>query len=364
MIASDWLRISLLAIFILHFSPISNGQDSGFYLAAQDIDKIKGVRIDDFLTFNHSQIPRLEMLLQEVHSSPKLFFRKQPEKILHLSFAELPLFNGKYVRLIFQALNLIKTTTSIGISKIETQQLVVEKFKLIYSPTGKKYLAQKMTFLDFSKMELRFKLGLVQRKLIIADLTSDFIMVFPVGVGGFDEQVIYHTTSLLTPRPPVAYLDRNLAISNRNDPKYFANEPFLRISNDINPRYGHMSVGFHIQQNKIFRRSFDSHGCVRLRRADLHNLYLLLQYAKRSAIELTIRYRIADPEDHPYPLMNDRYKTVAQYPIDAQGRKFRYTPACDDCTNELVAMEEKYGPPPVDILLDKYDQHQFFLSGE
>lgn len=221
-----------------------------------------------------------------------------------------------------------------------------------------------MTIHDFAQMEIRLKLGLVQRKLLITDLSSDFLIIYPVGVGGFDEEVIYGATSLLTPRPPIAYLDRSLAMSNRSDPKYFAGEPFLRISNDLNPRYGYMSVGFHIQQHKIFRRSFDSHGCIRLRRPDLHNLHTLLQMNKRSTIELTIRYHIADPEDHPYPLINDRYMTVSSYPADNRGRKYRYTPACNDCTNELVAMEEKLAPPPVTTLLDKNDRHQFFYSSE
>ena len=115
------------------------GQSTSFYLAHGEIDKIKGVSMEDFLTFNRSQIPRLETLLLEIHSNHPLFFRRPPAKILHLSFAELPLFNGKYVRLIFQALNEVKSSYSLNGQIVENSQLVVEKFKLIYAPIGKKY---------------------------------------------------------------------------------------------------------------------------------------------------------------------------------------------------------------------------------
>ncbi len=177
-----------------------------------------------------------------------------------------------------------------------------------------------------TKFELNASLA--DRKLVLSDTLSDIKMVFPLGVGSFDEGVLNDATTLLTPRFENSYLDQNAAISKREKPRYFAGKPFLRITTDENPANGHTAIGFHVQPDlDPFVRAFDSHGCMRMQTNDLQMLHDLLMNGPHRRLSINVKFKIDDPSEHPEPKIDKPYKKVLNigstvapnYTIDRDG---------------------------------------------
>ena len=153
--------------------------------------------------------------------------------------------------------------------------------------------------------------SLIDRKLIMRDNMSDMLMVFPLGVGAFDEGVLNDAVTILTPRYENSFLDQWAAISERKKPRYFAGKPFLRITTDKNPANGHTPIGFHVQPNlDEFVRAFDSHGCMRMQLNDLNMLHDLLKKGPHRRLSINVQFSINDDADHPFRKRNKPYKKV------------------------------------------------------
>ena len=153
--------------------------------------------------------------------------------------------------------------------------------------------------------------SLIERKLVMRDNMSDMSMVFPLGVGSFDEGVLNNEVTLLTPRYKNSFLDQWAAISERKKPRYFAGKPFLRITTDENPANGHTPIGFHVQPNlDEFVRAFDSHGCMRMQLKDLNMLHDLLKKGPHRRLSINVQFQIEDKADHPFRKRNKPYKRV------------------------------------------------------
>jgi len=182
--------------------------------------------------------------------------------------------------------------------------------------------------LPLAKTQFEINASLSDRKLILSDTLSDLKMVFPIGVGSFDEGVLNEETSILTPRFENSYLDQYAAISKRDKPRYFAGKPFLRITTAKNPADGHTPIGFHAQPNlDPFVRAFDSHGCMRMQTDDLQMLHDLLKGGPHRRLSVNVKFKIDDPSEHPEPKINRPYKRVLNvgstqnpnYTIDRDG---------------------------------------------
>lgn len=174
-----------------------------------------------------------------------------------------------------------------------------------------KFGVQVKRVIDLNETLFEMEVGLVDRKLIVTDTLSQMKMVFPLGVGSFDEGVLNDGITLLTPRFENAFVDKYAVISKRKKPRYFKNKPFIRITTDEDTSKGHTAIGFHVQPNlDTFIRAFDSHGCMRMQLDDLMALHDLVKMGPHRRLSINVKFNVADQTDHPFPRINKPYKKV------------------------------------------------------
>jgi len=182
--------------------------------------------------------------------------------------------------------------------------------------------------LPLARTTFKLQASLADRKLIVSEATGQVKMVFPIGVGAFDEGVLNDAVTLLTPRFENAYIDKAVAISKRKRPRYYGGKPFLRITTNKNPAKGRTSIGFHAQPNlDTFIRAFDSHGCMRMQTDDLQTLHDILMYGPHKRLSVNVKFKMSDPAEHPERKINRPYQKVANvgstsrpnYSIDRDG---------------------------------------------
>jgi hypothetical protein len=176
---------------------------------------------------------------------------------------------------------------------------------------GKDFSVQVQNVIRLDETLFNLNVSLVDRKLVMTDAYSSLKMVFPLGVGSFDEGVLNDAITLLTPRFENAYLDQWTVISERKKPRYFKGKPFIRITTDKNPGDGHTAIGFHVQPNlDTFVRAFDSHGCMRMQLPDLMMLHDVVKKGPHRHLPINVKFRISDESEHPFPKRNKPYKKV------------------------------------------------------
>ncbi len=269
-------------------------------------NKVVGVRVEDVVKHLPSFVPGLSYVNEEILKSKDQYFgdKGKVDDVLNLFFSELPKWDGQKVLLNLTAL--VKYGEySIAFKEVEVQY---------NSNDVKSFTVTPKAFTDLSQTKLVFDVGLKSRKVIVKDKNSDITMVFPLGVGAFDEAVLNDEISLLTPRFKNGYLDKTKAIRNRKMPRYFANLPFVRILKGTNPTEDHTGIGFHAQpfpDKNTFIRAFDSHGCMRMQTPDLWSMYFLVAAAPTKQMPITVNYTATNSEDHPYPKRDKPYKRVA-----------------------------------------------------
>lgn len=162
-----------------------------------------------------------------------------------------------------------------------------------------------------SDTNFRVDVGLIARKAVLSDRDNDLVMVFPVGVGAFDERVLHDSVSLLTPRFKDAYLDKSTAMYKREKPRYYAGKPFIRLTTHEQPSEGWTGIGFHAQPNLgEFVRAFDSHGCMRLQLEDLYTLYWIVAQGPRQRTLVSVSYELDTELEHPFPTRDMPWRKV------------------------------------------------------
>lgn len=177
---------------------------------------------------------------------------------------------------------------------------------------GEEFNVQVKNIIPLSQTLFDVNVSLAERKLVLRDnLNSELTMVFPLGVGSFDEGVLNNAVTLLTPRFENAFLDQRAVISERKKPRYFAGKPFIRITTSTNLGEGHTAIGFHVQPNlDTFVRAFDSHGCMRMQLDDLNFLHDIVKEGPHQRLSVNVKFYTEDKIDHPFPKRNKPYKRV------------------------------------------------------
>lgn len=267
-------------------------------------NKIIGVRINDIVSSYPSLVPGLANLVEVVKKSPENIFRQDKVEVVHdVFFRKMPEVNGSVV-----------TLNLIGFVKYKNQTLNFEKFTVTYNLGAKSaadFMSSTDIILPLREMVFKASVGLVERKLIIEDNLNDVKIVFPIGVGSFDEGVMNEgMVSLVTPRFQHGFIDQRAVISKRLKPRYFDGKPFIRILKGSDLSADTTAIGFHIEINDGFVRGFDSHGCMRLREGDLMAFHDLIMFGDEQQTPITVSYTTADPADHPAGKRNSIYKTV------------------------------------------------------
>jgi hypothetical protein len=299
-----YLSLVLTLIFRVAYSEENVTLSNAFIVPDEAQNKIIGVRISDLVNSFPNLVPGMANVSQILKTSPESFFNQTDIEIVHTVFMnKLPEVSGDTVKL-----------SLTGLVKYKKDGLVYEKISVTYAGKAKSLIdlsIEKESSLLVNEMSFRISVGLVDRKLIINDSSNDVKIVFPIGVGAFDEGVMNEGIySLVTPRFNNGFIDRREVISKREKPRYFAGKPFIRISKGNDLRTDSTAIGFHIEINDSFVRGFDSHGCMRLREMDLMAFHDIIMFGSLVKTPITVRYRTEDPADHPAKKKNQTYKTI------------------------------------------------------
>ncbi len=289
--------------------------------------------------FFPSMIPGLANVAVLLKKKPETFFPLLPIETVHTIFLnKIPDLSAIQMELNLTAFVKYKETTRF------------EKFIVRYNRAAKKLdemNVEQIGSIDVKSTSFSLSVGLVERKLILEDNKLDLKMVFPIGVGGFDEGVMNEgQVSLLTPRFKNGFVDQRAVISKREKPRYFAGKPFVRILDGSDIKTGVTPIGFHIEINDTFVRGFDSHGCLRLRALDLQALHDLIMDGSLQQLPITVNYHTVDKADHPAGKINKAYKTV----LNNGTIESPFFP--QDRTN-LVQLTYKQTDAPISVLLDR-----------
>ena len=283
-------------------------------------NQLKGVRLTD-ATHSIGALKNLSQISQSLEKSWDDYVADNYDmnEVLNLFLTDIPTEKAGQT---------ILPIASFGSLENSNEMVFIMADILVSSnnPSAINVRVKKVIPLSRTKFELNASLA--DRKLIVSDTLNDLKMVFPLGVGSFDEGVLNDAVTLLTPRFENSYLDKNAAISKRDKPRYFAGKPFLRITTDENPAKGHTAIGFHVQPNlDPFVRAFDSHGCMRMQTHDLQMLHDLLKEGPHRRLSVNVKFKIDDPAEHPINKVNKPYKKVLNvgktsapnYTIDRDG---------------------------------------------
>jgi hypothetical protein len=311
-------------------------------LNANALDKgIIGVNFDDIARHKSSSLPEASALKSYIEGQQIRLFTGF-DKILFLGLENLPQVQGTATR--YDVLAFVQ---------YPGRRLVFERLSILAdAPRSFRVLSQ--ASVNLSQTNFRVEVGLVEKIAVLSDKENDLTMIFPLGVGSFDEGILNEEYSLLTPRFKNAYLSKRAVIESRTTPRYFAGKPFIRLLDG--EQKAHTPIGFHAQPNlDNFIRAFDSHGCIRMQLNDLDLLYLLVAQNPRNYIPITVAYHLDYEVSHPFPKRVSSYQGI--YNVGTRSNPM-YTLDRD----HLVQTTYRKGQPPVHLLFDQEDDNneEFF----
>lgn len=317
-------------------------------VSADAQNKIVGVRLTDILSNYPALVPNLANIANILKKSPEVFFNQDKiDEVRGVFFSKIPEAGDGFVKL-----NLV------GFVKYKNKAINFEKLTVTYGFSAKKaeeVFVQNDGIYPLAEMLFHINVGLLHRKIIIEDTVKDIKLVFPIGVGAFDEGVMNEgVVSLVTPRIKNGFIDQRAVISKRSKPRYFQGLPFIRVLKGRDLVKDTTPIGFHIEINDSFVRGFDSHGCIRLREQDLMAFHDLIVLGAHQQTPINMSYNTQDPADHPEPKRNKVYKTVLNKGSD-QSPFFIYD------RDNLVQMVYKEAMAPLDQLIDQENDNYFDL---
>lgn len=305
------------------------------FFSAQADDQIVGVRLEHLSQYSKA-LPGAADLVQQTQQLDERFFRthRKLEKVHIVTLTDSPYTNSSAE----------KVYPLMAFVEYDDKVFYFEQFDLIKSSYGQRYQFRPVESISLGQTRFKAKVGLVKRVLYLEDTRSDIQLIFPLGVGSFDEAVFNREASLLTPRFKEGYLSKRVAIEKRSKPRYFSDKPFIRVLWGSEKKY--TGIGFHAQPNlDTFIRAFDSHGCIRMPLDDLELFFHLVDSNPLTYIPITITYHLDIDVDHPFPKTQNSYKRV-------QNVGSEYRPKYTIDRDYLVQTEYKKGTPPVDLLYD------------
>lgn len=328
----------LMAVSIQVVSADTTAVKSGLVVPNEAVNKVIGVKLEDLVNNFPALVPGLANVAANIKKSPEAFFQNGSIQVVHTVFlSKLPEVTPGQVRLSLTAFVKYKNIARF------------EKIVVAYNNGAKKLeemSIQSENSLNLKDLTFKLSVGLVERKLIINDSANNIKLVFPIGVGGFDEGVLNEgRTSLITPRFKQGFIDQRSVISKREKPRYFDGKPFIRLLKGNDIASDETAIGFHTEINDSFVRGFDSHGCMRLRVPDLMALHDLIMDGSVQQTPITVSYKTADPADHPAGKRNKTYKTV----LNVGSKESPFFPLDKD---NLVQMTYKESGAPLEKLLD------------
>lgn len=329
-------------------SPVSAGllsplNEYEIKLPSGAVNKVIGVKIEDVVNNYSNLTPGLVNLSIHMKKNPSLFFKSGDILVVHNIFLnKLPEKREGQVTINVTAYVKYKDFSNF-------EKLTIRYNNRALTPDDLSVVTDEV--INLKDMSFKLNVGLVDRKVIVEDVENGIKMVFPNGVGGFDEGVLNEgKVSLLTPRFHNGFLDPRAVISKRDKPRYFDGKPFIRILKGPSLSEDTTAIGFHTEINNSFVRGFDSHGCMRLRLPDLMMLHDLIMDGSVKQTPITVVYRTEDPSDHPAGKRDRIYKTVT----NTGSSESPFFPLDKD---NLVQLKYKNSEAPMDKLIDIADDN-------
>lgn len=221
---------------------------------------------------------------------------------------------------------------------------------------------------DVPLWQTHFKVtvGLIPRVVSLTEPEHDLHLLYPIGIGSLDPNIMGDGHRILTPLYWDATLRRENVIAQRTDPDYYRGLPFMPITNS----HGNVSpIAFHItilpddiwkngEGKNFLVRGFDSHGCMRLRYQDLIEFFTIVMDGGSDSLPLSVNYFLTGaPSDsyppgwtflnvaEPYPLRLDGYKRVKNFSPPGQPPSYQR-----DENEHLVILEDAPGLPDLNRL--------------
>lgn len=312
-----------LAVFIVSTTTVLAGQ------------QVTGVRLEDLAKYS-TAVPGISAVVEQLDQLDERYFRSAEdiEKLHIVTLRDRP-FRNSVGQTVYPLTAFVEYDDKV---------FYFEKFDFVESRYGRGFSFRSVESISLEQTRFEAKVGLVKRLIYLEDRQSDIELVFPLGVGSFDEGVFNREASLLTPRFKEGYLSKHVAIEERSKPRYFADKPFIRVLWGSEKK--HTGIGFHAQPNlDTFIRAFDSHGCIRMQLDDLEMFFHLVKSNPLTYIPITINYHLDIEVDHPFPKTEKSYKRV-------QNVGSHYRPKYTIDRDYLVQTEYTRGAPPVELLND------------
>jgi len=175
---------------------------------------------------------------------------------------------------------------------------------------------------SLTDLDLHYRVSISDWVGVIDDPLSGFRRVFPLGGGGIDNGVRYPgIVSSMTPTTDDGLLEKDYAWRELGSPWYFRKKPYLPISlgrsfkradGSYWKTYLESNIAFHIWQDKGFERGNFSHGCMRLRTADLAELAAYV-FGARAPIPVKLKLDPITDARHPFPFDRVKYWQLKNY---------------------------------------------------
>jgi hypothetical protein len=302
------------------------------------------VDLRDIAKFKPELFPEARVIIDSMKSEPSRYFPDDIAMVHGVELMEAPVRDDKSV-----------TAKAIALTQSPHDGLVFRKYEISVASDSVQSVKQ-TDVIPVSKTHFQLKVGLVQRKLVLEEPEYQIKKIYPIGVGGFDEGVSPESKGqvrLTTPIFESAKLEQRHAIEARTEPAYYKGLPFLPITNRNGRR---TTIAFHILMEDPMRRGFESHGCMRLRKKDLMELYLLLMNEANDNMPVQVLYTLPDASDSPYPLNEIGYMRFKNFG-DLQHPETRRDPE-----HHLVIMERNRQDPPPYRLIPELNLDALFLE--
>lgn len=169
------------------------------------------------------------------------------------------------------------------------------------------------------ELDLSVRVSVGDTAMVVEDVALGFRRVYPLGVGAVDQIRRPGELSSITPTTRFGRLDKRESWEVMRFPKHFRDVPYIPLNiprvvrsqgedgdEEVRLVYRATWIAFHIWQQPRFARGYLSHGCVRMRDEDLHELAAFVYGVEDTIPVVIVAEPLADAR-HPHWRLADRY---------------------------------------------------------
>jgi hypothetical protein len=343
---------------VLLFAVLALSASSSFAreLAPGEIQAPLWVDLNDVATYRPDLMPDASIILKSMKDDTAKYAPDKAQVIGEVELQDYPMQNADQKGITYRSMTALMT----GIN----QQMFFRFFSVHVNdlPDGRQVTDVSIQKdLPLSQAKFMVNVGLIQRMVILNDIQDNIEIIYPLGVGGVDPDILDRGTSLLTPLFTDAVLKRKTVIKALGTPTYYRNLPYMPITNKKGVL---MPIAFHIsilsdddwtnRGGNYLVRGFESHGCMRLREKDLKEFFNIVEQGALDEIPVNVgllAFNIGSDEMpavqdgvpselNPYPMTVSSYEEVKNFAAPGE-KPF----AQRDLEEHLVILQDAAGQP-------------------